>query len=279
MIERGVKMLEIPESHVISKQLNQTIKGKVIRNVSANSSPHGFAFYFGDPNNYHSILTGKVIEGAEAIAGQIEMKAENARVLFGDGTNIRYFRADKEIPKRHQLHIEFEDFSSIVCTVQMYGGLYAFLDGENDNPYYLVAKEKPSPLSDEFSEGYFHRLFQEAKQTLSAKAFLATEQRIPGLGNGVLQDILFTAKINPKSKLESLSKNKEELYNSIKDTIQKMTLQGGRDTEKDLFGFPGGYKTIMSNKTLINPCPVCGNTIVKQAYMGGNVYYCPNCQH
>lgn|GEM_PF-2077218 len=30
------------------------------------------------------------------------------------------------------------------------------------------------------------------------KAFLATEQRIPGLGNGVLQDILWTARIHPK---------------------------------------------------------------------------------
>jgi formamidopyrimidine-DNA glycosylase len=40
---------------------------------------------------------------------------------------------------------------------------------------------------------------------LSAKAFLATEQRIPGLGNGVLQDILFTAGIHPKRKMAAIS--------------------------------------------------------------------------
>ncbi len=42
-------MLEIPECKNAAVQLNQTIKGKVIRKVLANSSPHRFAFYFGDP--------------------------------------------------------------------------------------------------------------------------------------------------------------------------------------------------------------------------------------
>ena len=272
-------MLEIPESHTISEQLNKTIKGKTIQKVYANTSPHGFAFYFGDPNNYRKLLTSKIISGTKAIAGMIEITTENRKILFGDGVNIRYFDSGKTLPQKHQLHIEFDDFSSIVCTVQMYGGLWAFLDGENDNPYYLVAKEKPSPLSEEFNEDYFKHLLLNVKQTLSTKAFLATEQRIPGLGNGVLQDILFNAKINPKNKLKDLSMvEKERLFISVKQTLFEMTAQGGRDTEKDLFGFKGGYKTILSNKTRKNPCPVCSGEIVRQAYMGGNIYYCPTCQ-
>ena len=57
-----------------------------------------------------------------------------------------------------------------------------------------------------------------------------------------------------------------------------MTSMGGRDTENDLFGQLGGYKTILSKNTLKNPCPNCGNAIVKEAYLGGAVYYCPVCQ-
>ena len=26
------------------------------------------------------------------------------------------------------------------------------------------------------------------------------------------------------------------------------------------------------------PCPACGGSIIREAYMGGNVYFCPNCQ-
>lgn len=272
-------MLEIPESVTISEQLKQTIKGKTIKNVYANSSPHSFAFFFGDPNHYYSLLTGKILGDATAIAGQVEITVENSRILFSDGVNIRYFNPGEVLPKKHQLYIEFEDSSSIVCTVQMYGGLWVFLQGENENPYYLVAKQKPSPLSEEFNENYFETLLSGVKQSLSVKAFLATEQRIPGLGNGVLQDILFNAKVNPKSRLETLSqKEKDTLFKSIKTTLFEMINQGGRDTEKDLFGSRGGYKTILSNKTFKNPCPTCGDTITRQAYLGGNVYYCPTCQ-
>ena len=53
---------------------------------------------------------------------------------------------------------------------------------------------------------------------------------------------------------------------------------GGRDTETDLFGNPGGYTTLMSRNTVGKPCGSCGAVIVKKAYMGGSVYYCPECQ-
>lgn len=272
-------MLEIPESHTIAKQLSRTIEGKTIINVAANASPHGFAFYFGNPDSYRDLLRGKTVSGTNAVAGQIEIAVQDARILFSDGINARYFRAGEPIPEKHQLHIEFDDFSSIVCTVQMYGGLLAFADGENNSPYYISAKEKPSPLTEQFDERYFMDLISSTKQTISVKAFLATEQRIPGLGNGILQDILFNAGIHPKSRLNALSDpDMDRLFQSVKQTIFEMTSKGGRDTEKDLFGCNGGYQTILSKNTLETPCPACNGAITRQAYMGGNVYYCPTCQ-
>ena len=272
-------MLEMPESINIAKQLNQTIKGKVIIKVLANASPHKFAFYFGDPGKYHSLLSGKIVGEARAVAGFVENEAEDVRILFSDGVNIRYCAAGEPVPAKNQLHIEFEDNSSLVCTVQMYGGLWVYHEGENDNKYYLIAMEKPSPLSEEFDEGYFRQLLDGVKKNLSAKAFLATEQRIPGLGNGVLQDILFNAGINPRLPLEKLADDDiSRLFKSVKQTLHKMTAVGGRDTEKDIFGRSGGYETVMSKKTLSQPCPVCGGAVARQAYLGGNVYFCPVCQ-
>jgi formamidopyrimidine-DNA glycosylase len=57
-----------------------------------------------------------------------------------------------------------------------------------------------------------------------------------------------------------------------------MTESGGRDTEKDLYGNPGGYPTILSKNTFGNPCKKCGSKIVKEAYLGGSVYFCSGCQ-
>ena len=42
-------MLELPEAKVIVGQLTRTIVGKTIIKVEANTSPHKFAFFSGDP--------------------------------------------------------------------------------------------------------------------------------------------------------------------------------------------------------------------------------------
>jgi len=272
-------MIELPESATLSEQMHQTLAGKTIRHVEAGRSPHRFAFYHGAPEDYPARLVGKQVGGARAYGGQVELSAEDMRLVLHDGVNVRYFYPEEEPPQKHQLLLAFEDGSALVCTVQMYGGLHAFRDGENDNPYYQVAKEKPSPLLDAFDRRYFESMARQVKPAVSVKALLATQQRIPGLGNGVLQDILFRARVNPKTKCGRLTVQEwDGLFRSVKETLAEMTVKGGRDTEKDLFGCPGGYRSILSAKTAKTPCPVCGGEIVRQAYMGGNVYYCPVCQ-
>jgi len=165
------------------------------------------------------------------------------------------------------------------ATVAMYGGLSCFPQGANDNPYYLASRQKTSPLSEAFTQDYFFSLFVPDTEKYSLKAFLATEQRIPGIGNGVLQDILFKAQLHPKRKVSTLTtKDKESLFHAAKLTLKEMAALGGRDTEKDLFGNPGGYQTRMSKNTVGQPCQVCGSLVIKQAYMGGSIYFCPGCQ-
>jgi formamidopyrimidine-DNA glycosylase len=273
-------MLELPEVLTIAEQVNTTIIGKRITNVTAAFSPHKFAWFFGDPKNYHNLLTDKVIGKAAGFGGMVEIKVEDSVILVGDGVGLRYHFENEAHPQKHQLLIEFEDFSAISASVAMYGGIWCFKEGAFDNKYYVMAKEKTSPLSDKFDKEYFDKLISVPEvQKLSAKAFLATEQRIPGLGNGVLQDILFNAKIHPKKKVNTLKEqDKEAIFNAIKSTLAEMTFQGGRDTERDLFGCLGGYKTKLSKNTVEKQCSECGGVIKKEAYMGGSIYFCNGCQ-
>jgi formamidopyrimidine-DNA glycosylase len=272
-------MIELPEASSIARQLNETIIGKKIINVVAAQHPHKFAWYYGDPQDYHDLLYDKVIDKAVRHGSFIKIMADNARVLLAEGVNITYFQEGEKLPAKHQLHIEFEDHSSIAASVQMYGGLWAYPVGEYINPYYLTAREKPDPFSESFDEAYFNNVISQNTKSLSLKAFLATEQRIPGLGNGVLQDILFNAKLHPKKKLNTLTDSDIHiLYHSIKTTLAGMTANGGRDTERDLFGRFGGYRTILSKNTSDRPCSTCGDIIKKEAYLGGSIYYCPTCQ-
>ncbi len=270
-------MIEIPESQALKKQFS-ILLDKPIMSVSAGNSPHKFAWFHGDPAGYGALFRGRSFDSAASIAGYVELRAGDIKLILGEGVNVRYFAPGEAVPAKNQLDMRFEDGSALVCTVAMYGGMWA-LEGEWDNAYYKTAYEKPSPLSSAFSEAYFNSIVTRSKKTLSAKALLAAEQRIPGLGNGVLQDILFIARVSPRRKLQALSDSELlALFKSVKSTLAIMTEKGGRDTEKDLFGNAGGYKTLLSAKTHKNPCPVCGGPITREAYMGGNVYYCGACQ-
>ncbi|MCL1804082.1 MAG: endonuclease VIII [Eubacteriaceae bacterium] len=275
-------MIEIPETYVLADQIKKSLSGKSISDAAANTHPHKFAWFTGDPGEYSDKLAGRKLTSANPGAeysggGFVEIICEDT--LLAISTPIKYHEKGKKLPAKHQLLIEFDDGSHLSCTVQMWGAMYCFPVGSPSMPETYSSAYSPSPLSDEFDEAYFELLLGNAKPELSAKAFLATEQRIPGFGNGVLQDVLFNAKIHPRKKLQSFSSIQAvRLYKSIKSTLKDMRDQGGRDTEKDLYGQKGGYSTIMSAKNLGGPCPVCSSRIVREAYLGGNVYFCPECQ-
>lgn len=272
-------MLEIPESKTISAQAKKTLSGKLITEVFTATSPHKFAFYNGDPAEYPNLLMGRQVISSKGHGMFVDIQFdEDVCFSICDGTIMRYCTPDVKPPDKYQLLIVFNDNSYIVCTIAMYGGLWAF-KGTLDNPYHQGSLKSTSPLHHDFNESLFDNIFRGTVKDLSVKALLATEQRIPGIGNGVLQDILFNAGIHPKRKKSTISDSqKSKLFDSLKSTLKKMTDNGGRDTEKDLFGQPGGYKTLLSKNTVKDPCPECGDTIIKEAYLGGAVYFCPSCQ-
>lgn len=272
-------MMELPEAVVLSRQMEQAFLGRRIAKIHREGSEHRFAFFSGDAAEYSRLLEGRAVLKIRPLGGFIELSTEDTCLLFGDGVRLTWCPAGTPLPKKHQMLVEFTGGDTLVASVQMYGGMWAFVPGQYENPYYTVAQEKPSPLSEDFNEAYFLHMAKNAKPTLSAKAFLATEQRIPGLGNGALQDILFLSHIHPKRPLQTLDETaRKTLYRQVKDSLADMTRLGGRSTEKDLHGAPGGYPVLLHAKAAGAPCPVCGALIQKQAYLGGSIYFCPVCQ-
>jgi len=283
-------MIELPEAQTLARQLNEAYVGKTVTHVEALHTPHGFAFFSGDPQGYPAILEGLKVAQAVAYGGRVELRfcGTELRLSFNDGVNMRYLAPGEKRPVKHQFLLEFDTGGSegdagcaMACTVQMYGFFPIYTDeAEAMKDFYnRVAVELPSPLSDAFDMACFNSLRASVEDKISVKAFLATQQRIPGLGNGVLQDILWRARIHPKRKLGSLSQGEwEGLFRCVKEILAEMTAKGGRNTEKDLYGQPGGYPCVLNAKTLALPCPVCGSAISRAAYMGGNVYFCATCQ-
>lgn len=270
-------MLELPETITMAAQLRDTVLGRRVEFVLLPTKLHKFCFFYPDVGLFQQELLGAVIVDARGFGIFAEISFDNQRKLcINDGVNLRLVKRSDE-PEQYQLLLRLDDGHSLVFTVAMYGGISVF-EGFYDNKYYQASRTALSP----FSEGYkthFARHLQEDKATLSVKAFMATEQRFPGIANGVLQDILHEARIHPKRKISTLDDAEQEsLYESTVTVLREMIRLGGRDTEKDLFGCTGGYTTRMSKNSAGKPCTRCGTLIVKENYMGGSVYFCPSCQ-
>jgi formamidopyrimidine-DNA glycosylase len=274
-------MIEFPEAYTLAKQINKALVGKKITSVIAASSPHKFAWFHGEPSDYANRLVGREICSASGFGMFVEIQLTQATLLFSDGVNLRFQNGAGAIPKKHQLLISFDDGTSLTASIAMYGGIYCWeKDDKFENSYYNIAQAKPSPIKDEFDANYFSQLLApDEVQKLSLKGALATEQRIPGVGNGCLQDILWRAKLNPRRKTNTLTEMEmNQLFTNLKKTLTDMAHAGGRSTEKDLFGEPGGYPVVMCAENNGKPCPNCGTLIQKESYMGGSVYTCPSCQ-
>ena len=270
-------MLELPEVLTISKQLKEYIVGKKITKVLPPSKAHKFCWYNGEPAEYGAAIKGSEVKSVEGFGIFVEITFSNGyKLCINDGVNVRLMPSNEKL-KNFQLLIELEEDWVLVFTVAMYGGIFLH-DGSYDNEYYLKSKQALSPYSKAFT-AYYYKTFMESKGSLSAKAFLATQQRFPGIGNGVLQDILFEAGIHPKRKISSFSEaDKDRLLEKTITVLDKMTQKGGRDTEKNIFGEKGGYKVRMSKNTMGQCCPECGGEVIKESYLGGSIYYCTQCQ-
>lgn len=276
-------MIELPEATTIARQISTELIGKRVADGNRGNSPHKFAFYSDrTPEDYAAILQGKTM-GEATVNGPLilaSLEPDHMLILGGGGERIVYHRSDATLPKKHQLYLHFTDDTYLTVTVQGWGSAFLLHKSEVARHPFINLRN-PSPLSDDFTLGYFHGLFSalEPDDARSCKFFIISKPGVLGMGNGCLQDILWHAKIHPRRRAVDLGEAEQRaLYTAIRETLQKMVEGGGRDGDYDLFNRPGGYQRILYSKSVGQPCPECSTPIEKAAYLGGAIYYCPKCQ-
>jgi formamidopyrimidine-DNA glycosylase len=275
-------MIELPEAITIARQMTVELKGKVIQSCMPGNSPHKFAFYNHTPEEYEEMLPGKRVGDSieQGVHILTRIGADHVLALGGGGERIFIHPNEKTLPKKHQFLLQFEDETYLSVTIQMWGSLQLLHDSEIDtHPY--IAKRGESPLSDAFTFDYFNSLFETLEQgdPRAVKFFMISKPGIWGVGNGCLHDILFLAKIHPRRRAVDLRLDERQaLYDATRSMLHQAAVKGGRDSELDLYGCPGGYKRIFNSKSTGQPCSACGTPIEKIQFLGGASYFCPQCQ-
>jgi len=275
-------MFELPELMTLAKQMNDTLKGKIIRRGQLGNSPHKFVWYNRGHHEFEKLTKGKKI-GEARPKGRwlfIPLEPEYVLLLGECGGKVLYHRPGSKLPKKYHLYITFEDGSFLTATTQMWGAMELYEKGkENDRKY--VKGMRTTPIEPEFTLDYFSSIIDDCARAekRSAKGLLTQDQIIPGLGNAIAQDILFRAHLHPRHSIGDLSGGERRaLYDAILSTIDEIEKKGGRYDEHDLYNNSGGYVRIMDKNALGRPCPECGGKIKKMQYLGGTCYFCPDCQ-
>ena len=272
-------MIEIAEAKYISSQIELETKNKRITQVDIKRNPHQFAWFNHDDEYYKKHIDGAKILRVKQSGSMIRIILDsNIEIVFGEDIIFSYHDIKQDIGK-NQMALFFEDGFVLEVRAKLYG---FFLIGyqtdlETSNQYYRQSIHAIDLFDDSFTYAYFLKATKMNENKTSIKAALATDQHLPGVGNGTIQDILFYSGISPEHKVSMLTdEQKHTIYKVLVDKVKNMHASGGRDSVLDIYGRYGGYKVQMSN--LRDVCPICSQTLIKKAYMGGKVIYCPECQ-
>ncbi len=275
-------MFELPEYTTLARQMDAMLAGKTIQRGMLGNSPHKFVWYNRTHEEFEELTRGKRVGAARVRGRWLTLDLEPGyRLLLGEcGGKVLYHTPGVPLPEKYHLFLTFDDGSALTAMTAMWGAMELYEAGQELERQYIKGM-RTTPVDPEFTFDYFTTLIDELLQgeKRSVKSLLTQDQLIPGLGNAIAQDIMFSARLHPRRPLADLTPGqRRDLFAAIVDTVREVTEKGGRNDEVDLFGEPGGYVRIMDSRAAGKPCPECGRTVEKMQYLGGACYFCPKCQ-
>jgi formamidopyrimidine-DNA glycosylase len=115
----------------------------------------------------------------------------------------------------------------------------------------------------------FERLL--ARRRGSIKAALLDQTLLAGVGNLLADEILWRARVNPRTQVPTLSRRRRDrLHESLGDTVRE-SLPTGR--------VPHGEGWLTRVRDQRDPrCPRCGTRLRKETVAGRTACWCPRCQ-
>jgi len=130
-------------------------------------------------------------------------------------------------------------------------------------------------LSGEFTLPAF-RILVDAHRRKQVRVFLNDQRILSAIGNAYADEILFDARIHPKTFLGKLGEEGQEaLWGSIRSVMQwgiDEVRRAGQPIEVKV----RDHMRVRNRKG--EPCPRCATTIRREGVRGYDVFFCPSCQ-
>jgi len=266
-------MPELPEVASRAKEMQRLLVGKTVSGIEV-LQPKCLNVA---PAKFRKALTGAKIESVTYHGKWLFTKTTQGYLLINMGMGGDMLLVDrKELPEKRRVVFSFKDGTALSLSFWWFGYVHYAADGKLDK-HTMSAKLGPNVV--DVTKAEFRELVRGRKG--SVKSFLLDQERIAGIGNAYVHDILFLAKLHPQRKLDTLSEAEVDgLWQAIRDGLLPSLRKGGAWYERGLTGKRGGFKQedIIIGYREGKPCPKCRAKIVKIRTGSNATFICPKCQ-
>jgi formamidopyrimidine-DNA glycosylase len=283
-------MPELPEVETIRVGLARLLPGKVVNDVwhdwpkSFPNAPADVARFLVGAEIIHVRRRAKVLI--------IELSSEYSLVIHLRMTGQLVFRGEQvfgaghpndslvgDLPdKSTRVILDFKDGSKLFFNDQRKFGWMRLLPTLEVPEIDFLKTVGPEPLEDDFTaEKFIERL--KTRKNSAIKAVLLDQKVLAGVGNIYADESLWMAKIHPLAPISKISRPKlVGLHNDLR-AVLKLSIEKGGSTDRNYVNPEGKKGSYLSFANVFRkqgqPCPRCGETIIKIRAAGRGTHICP----
>jgi formamidopyrimidine-DNA glycosylase len=263
-------MPELAEVEFYRKQWNPGV-GATILSVHANF--HSRIFRGIPPAAFHAGLTGSTFLGSEAHGKQMLFRFSGGKwmgIHLGMSGTLRTGPPDST-PKQQDLLILYQKKRSLILNDYRHFGRVLWHEGPRAPEWWATLP--PSLLSPDFTLKALTDFLQRRART-SLKGVLLMQERFPGIGNWMADEILWRTGLDPRRPAGSLeiAENKR-LFRAIRSVCRQALKVISTDFSDppSSWLFPHRWKKGGS-------CPRCATSLHHATIAGRTTCWCPSCQ-
>jgi formamidopyrimidine-DNA glycosylase len=227
--------------------------------------------------SFRAALVGRHVQGADRRGKNVLLRLSEDHALWfhlGMSGQVVPSKHGEPLPRFTRWWIETSRVRVCLCDARRLGRAFA---GPREE---VLRRAKwdalgPDALSLKSAEAFRDRL-SSAKGPI--KAALMDQQRIAGLGNIQVGEMLWLAKVHPARPVPSLDRAVfERLLESMHETLSRSIARAEAEAEL-VYVEAGGPNPFLVYDREGEPCPRCGSTIVREVSQGRATYFCKRCQ-
>lgn len=287
-------MPELPEVETVRMGLQRLLPKRTVANI-AYDWPKGFPNTSADVDAFligAQITTVRrrakvlLIELSTNYTLVIHLKMTGQLVFVDDGMRFGAGHPNDSLQgrlpdKSTRVTCTFADGSRLFFNDQRKFGWVRLLPTIEVENLDFFQKVGPEPLAAAFTwQKFKERLLKRRKS--GVKAVLLDQTVVAGIGNIYADESLWSARIHPSTLVGRLSDTQyKDLFVALQ-AVLRLSIEKGGSTDKNYVDAEGRRGSYLSFAHVFRregqPCPRCGNVIIKLRVAGRGTHVCPACQ-